>query len=428
MCLLKMPGSKNKKDSSDILALLVGGGPAPGINAVISAATIEAINRGKKVIGILDGFKWIAQGDKTHIRKLTIEDTSRIHLTGGSIIGISRESPFTSHERMKNTIKVLRELGVRYLITIGGDGTMFLANHVEEEAKGQIKVAHIPKTIDNDLPLPDYIPTFGFETARHLGTITVQYLMEDAKTTGRWYFVTTMGRKTGHLALGIGKASGATLTVIPEEFGRGKVSLDKMVAVLEGAIIKRLSMGREDGVAILAEGLIEKLYQEELEILEDLDRDELGRIRLSEVDLGKLLKDETKKRLLEKGIKARIVDKSIGYELRSAPPIPFDAKYARDLGYCAVKFLMEGGTGAMISIQTGKMVPIFFSEILNPETGATRIRYVDIKTEAYEVPDKYMIKLKREDFEDPKQLRKLARTANMKPQEFVEYFSKAVRG
>ncbi len=422
-----MPHSKNKKDSSDILAVLVGGGPAPGINGVISAATIEAINRGKKVIGIIDGFKWIAQGDKTHIRKLTIEDTSRIHLTGGSIIGISRESPLTSHERMKNTIGVLKELGVRYLITIGGDGTMFLASHVEEEAKRQIKVAHIPKTIDNDLPLPDYIPTFGFETARHLGTITVQYLMEDAKTTRRWYFVTTMGRKTGHLALGIGKASGATLTVIPEEFGRGKVSLDKMVAVLEGAIIKRLSIGREDGVAILAEGLIEKLHREELEMLEDLDRDEHGRIRLSEVDLGKLLKDETKKRLLEKGIKARIVDKSIGYELRSAPPIPFDAKYARDLGYCAVKFLLGGGTGAMISIQTGKMVPIFFSEILNPETGATRIRYVDISTEAYEVPEKYMIKLKREDFEDPKQLRKLANTANMKPKDFVNYFSKALR-
>ncbi|MGH7791197.1 MAG: diphosphate--fructose-6-phosphate 1-phosphotransferase [Thermodesulfobacteriota bacterium] len=423
-----MRNPKNKKDQSDILAILVGGGPAPGINAVISAATIEAINRGKKVIGIIDGFKWIAQGDKTHIRKLTIQDTSRIHLTGGSIIGISRESPLTSPERMKNTIRVLRELGVRYLITIGGDGTMFLAHRVEEEAKRQIKVAHIPKTIDNDLPLPDYIPTFGFETARHLGTITVQYLMEDAKTTGRWYFVTTMGRKTGHLALGIGKASGATLTVIPEEFGRGKVSLDRMVAVLEGAIIKRLSIGREDGVAILAEGLIEKLHWEELELLDDLERDEHGRIRLSEVDLGKLLKDQTKKRLLEKGIKARIVDKSIGYELRSAPPIPFDAKYARDLGYCAVKFLMEGETGAMISIQTGKMVPIFFSELLHPETRAMRIRYVDINTEAYEVPDKYMIKLKREDFEDPKQLRKLARTANMKPQEFVEYFSKAVRG
>jgi 6-phosphofructokinase 1 len=185
-------------------------------------------------------------------------------------------------------------------------------------------------------------------------------------------------------------------------------------------------MGREDGVAILAEGLIEKLHQEELEKLDDLDRDEHGRIRLSEVDLGRLLKDETKKRLLEKGIKARIVDKSIGYELRSAPPIPFDAKYARDLGYCAVKFLLEGGTGAMISIQTGRMVPIFFTELINPETGSTRVRYVDIKTEAYEVPVKYMIKLKREDFENPKQLRKLAHTANMKPKEFVEYFSKAV--
>jgi len=422
-----MTVSKKKKDSSDILAILVGGGPAPGINGVISAATIEAINRGKKVIGILDGFKWIAQGDKAHIRRLTIEDTSRIHLTGGSIIGISRESPLTSPERMKNSIKVLRELGVRYLITVGGDGTMFLSSRVEEEAKGQIKVAHVPKTIDNDLPLPDYIPTFGFETARHLGTTIVQYLMDDAKTTSRWYFVVTMGRKTGHLALGIGKASGATLTVIPEEFGRGKVSLDKLVAILEGAIIKRMSIGRQDGVAILAEGLIEKLDEKELENLEDLDKDEFGRIRLSEVDLEKLLKNETKKRLSQKGIRARIVDKRIGYELRSAPPIPFDAKYTRDLGYCAVKFLLEGDTGAMISIQTGKMVPIFFSEILHPETGATRIRYVDINTEAYEVAEKYMIKLKREDFEDHKQLRKLARTANMKTKEFLEYFSKALR-
>jgi 6-phosphofructokinase 1 len=320
---------------------------------------------------------------------------------------------------MKNTIRVLRELGVRYLITIGGDGTMYIASRIEEEAKRQIKVAHVPKTIDNDLPLPDYIPTFGFETARHLGTITVQYLMEDARTTSRWYFVITMGRKTGHLALGIGKASGATLTIIPEEFGKGfgkeKIPLNKLVAVLEGAIIKRLSMGRRDGVAILAEGLIEKLDERELERLEDLDKDEHGRIRLSEVDLGKLLKNETKKRLLEKGIKARIIDKSIGYELRSAPPIPFDAKYTRDLGYCAVKFLLDGGTGALICIQTGKMVP-------------TRVRFVDINTEAYEVAEKYMIRLKREDFEDPKQIRKLARTANMKPKEFVEYFSKAVRG
>ena len=178
--------------------------------------------------------------------------------------------------------------------------------------------------------------------------------MEDAKTTRRWYFVVTMGRKTGHLALGIGKASGATLTIIPEEFKEKKVSLKKIVAILEGAIIKRKLIGREDGVVILAEGITEKLDEKELSELKDLSIDEHGRIRLSEVDLGQMLKHKTTKFLKEKGVEARIVDTTIGYELRSAPPIPFDASYARNLGYSTVKFLLSGGSGALITIQKGK--------------------------------------------------------------------------
>lgn len=419
-----MSGTKPRKRNN--LAILVGGGPAPGINGVISASTIEAINRGIEVIGIRDGFKWLAQGDVKHIEKLTIENTSRIHNTGGSVIGISRANPASSKEMMKNTIRSLSRLGVRYLITIGGDGTLFLASEVEKEGKGRINVAHVPKTIDNNIPLPGYIPTFGYETARHLGTKLVQYLMEDAKTTNRWYIVVTMGRKTGHLALGIGKASGATLTLIPEQFGGGRISLRRLTTILEGSIIKRLAAGREDGVAILAEGLTEKLDEEELKNLKDLSRDELGRIRLSEVDLGELLKHETMKSLSEKGINARIIDKTIGYELRSAPPIPFDAKYARDLGYIAVKYLLSGGTGALITMQTGKMVPIYFNEIIDPVRKEARIRYVDINTESYEVAQKYMIKLKEEDLADEKKLRALARTANMKPGDFKSYFSDAV--
>ncbi|MGH7892619.1 MAG: 6-phosphofructokinase, partial [Thermodesulfobacteriota bacterium] len=288
-----MPGTKGRK--RNILAILVGGGPAPGINGVISASTIEAVNRGIDVIGIREGFRWLAEGDTSHIEKLTIQNTSRIHNTGGSIIGISRANPTSSTERMKNTIRSLEKLGVRYLITVGGDGTMFLASEVEKAGRGRIKVAHVPKTIDNNIPLPGYIPTFGFETARHIGTELVHYLMEDAKTTNRWFFVVTMGRKTGHLALGIGKAAGATITLIPEQFGEDKISLRNITAILEGSIIKRLAAGREDGVAILAEGLTEMLDEEELKNLKDLSRDEFGRIRLSEVDLGQLLKHETMK-------------------------------------------------------------------------------------------------------------------------------------
>ncbi len=419
-----MPGTKGRK--KNILAILVGGGPAPGINGVISASTIEAVNRGIDVIGIREGFKWLAEGDTSHIEKLTIQDTSRIHNTGGSIIGISRANPASSTERMKNTIRSLTKLGVRYLITIGGDGTMFLASEVEKAGGGRIKVAHVPKTIDNNIPLPGYIPTFGFESARHIGTKLVHYLMEDARTTNRWFFVVTMGRKTGHLALGIGKASGATLTLIPEQFGEGKISLRNITTVLEGSIIKRLASGREDGVAILAEGLTEKLDEEELNYLKDLSRDELGRIRLSEVDLGELLKHETMKSLAEKGINVRVIEKTIGYELRSAPPIPFDAKYTRDLGYSAVKYLLSGGSGAVISIQTGRMNPIYFDEIIDPVLNQPRIRYVDINTESYEVAQKYMIKLREDDLTDRKKLRALAKTANMKPDDFKRYFSGTV--
>ncbi len=418
--------SDAKKKTGKRLALVVGGGPAPGINGVISAATIEAVNRGVEVVGIKDGFKWLAEGDTTHVEKLGIHNTSRIHHTGGSIIGISRANPTTSSERMRNTLKGLLELGVGYVITIGGDGTMCLADKLEKAAKGKLKVAHVPKTIDNNIMIPSYIPTFGYETARHIGTSLVHYLMEDAKTTGRWYFVVTMGRLTGHLALGIGKASGATVTVIPEEFGREKVKLSKLVSKLEGAIIKRLAMGREDGVAILAEGLTEKLDEDDLKELNGVERDEFGRLRLSEVDIGELLKERTMKALSEKGINTRITDKVIGYELRSAPPIPFDAKYTRELGYSAVKFLLGGGTGALITIQNGKMVPIDFSELIDSVKDRARIRFVDVQTEAYEVADKYMIKLRENDLTDRKKLTALAKAANMKPAEFKSYFSQAV--
>ena len=107
----------------------------------------------------------------------------------------------------------------------------------------EIRVAHTPKTIDNDIPLPGGFSTFGYQTARHVGVYIVNNIIEDARTTGRWYFITAMGRHAGHLALGMGEAAGATVSLIPEEFGEGKFPL-KSCDVLTGSIIKRMSHGK----------------------------------------------------------------------------------------------------------------------------------------------------------------------------------------
>lgn len=409
----------------DNLGIIAAGGPAPGINGVISSATIEATNRGKKVIGILDGFKWISMGDTSKILNLDIQNTSRIHTTGGSIIGISRQSPLATEQTFKNTVSSIEKLGIGSLITIGGDGTMFLAKTLYEHFGGRLKIAHLPKTIDNNIPLPDYISTFGFETARDVGAKIMNHIMEEAKTTCRWFLIITMGRRTGNLALGIGQSAGVTITIIPEDFKKEKVPLEEVIAILEGSIIKRMSMGREYGVAILAEGMLDKIDPVDLGLM---DKDGMGRIRYVDVNFGQLLKNTLAEKLSEKGVEVELVHKRLGYEMRSANPIPFDVDYTRKLGYCAVKYLLDGeGTGALVYVRTGKMRAIPFQELIDEKTNQIRVRYVDKNTEAYEVSQKYMIKLRREDIETPATLKKLSEQTSLGSGEFREYFSKIFR-
>jgi 6-phosphofructokinase 1 len=404
------------------LAILVGGGPAPGINSVIGAATIRGVLEGVEVLGIRDGFEWLMQGNVEHVAPLTIEEVSRIHFRGGSHIGISRANPTENPQHLENIVISLLRLNVSQLITIGGDDTAFSAMKVEETARARIRVVHVPKTIDNDLDLPAYVDTFGFQTARHIGVDIVKNLMVDAKTSSRWYFVIAMGRKAGQLALGIGKAAGATLTLIPEEFSGQRIRLKAMVDTLVGAIIKRLSHGRRDGVAILAEGLVLSIEPEDLAQIEDVERDAHGNVRLAEVNIGELLKSQVQARLTRFGIKTTIVAKNIGYELRCADPIPLDMEYTRDLGYCAAKYLLEGGNAVMISMQGGQFVPIPFAKMLDPATGRARIRMVDVHSTRYAIARRYMIRLRRDDFEDPHELAKFAATAGLSLQDFRSEF------
>jgi ATP-dependent phosphofructokinase / diphosphate-dependent phosphofructokinase len=404
------------------LAILVGGGPAPGINSVIGAATIRAEVEGIEVLGIKDGFKWIMEGDTSHIRELNIHNVSRIHFRGGSYIGISRANPTKDERHLENAVTSLLRLDVDKLITIGGDDTAFSALKVNEMAAGRIKVVHVPKTIDNDLDLPHGIPTFGFQTARHIGVEIVKSLMVDAQTTSRWYFIVTMGRKAGHLALGIGKATGATLTLVPEEFPGDSISLNHVVDVLVGSIIKRMSYGRSDGVAILAEGIVERLKIDDLDQLVDIERDAHDNIRIAEVNFGEILKIKVQQKLKEYGLKVTVVAKNIGYELRCADPIPFDMEYTRDLGFSASQFILDGGSGAMISIQNGRFVPLYFKDILDPVTKKTKVRMVDPSSESFYIARKYMLRLNKSDFEDPHELAKLAATAHLPIEEFKKKF------
>jgi 6-phosphofructokinase 1 len=433
-----MTTDSNRLESNRV-GIVVGGGPAPGINGTIGAVTLEARNRGHEVVGIYEGFAHLMEGRTDSVKLLEHDDVSRIHFQGGSILATSRANPTKNPAHLKNVVETLKSLRVGYLVTIGGDDTMYAASQVAAASAGQIRVCHVPKTIDNDLPLPGETPTFGFETARQLGFEIVRNLMEDSRTTGRWYFVVVMGRTAGHLALGVGKASGAALSVIPEEFP-GPVHLETVGNILEGAILKRRALwDRNDGVALIAEGLLERMPVEELTAIEgvQIQHDSYGHLRLAELDLAYILKNLVEHRFSARGQSLTIVHKTVGYELRCAPPVAFDCEYVKTLGYGAVEFLLNPNErtatidGALVCIVNGELQYLKFTDLLDPKTKKTTVRAVDIAKPSYKVAREYMIRLEREDFALPERLEKLARSASSKDKilsvdEFKKNFERVV--
>lgn len=415
----------NKRFDQGKFGILMGGGPAPGINGVIHSATIEAINNGYEVIGIYDGFKHLMEGELVST-PLTINDVSRIHWDGGSIIHTSRANPTKSDKHLNNCVQTLMKAGISYLIAIGGDDTAYSAYRVSKYAKENmgvdIKTVHVPKTIDNDLPLPDEIRTFGFETAREIGTMLAKNIMEDARTGQRWFLVVTMGRRAGHLALGIGKSAGATLTLIPEEWEGREILLQEVVDILVTSMLKRYAENRPYGVAMVAEGVIEQMDLETLANLTELERDSHGHIRLSEINFSDTLKKALRKDLKSLGLDARVVNKDLGYELRCADPIAFDIDYTRSLGEAAVEFLLKGGSHATITIQHDDIVPIPFDQMMDPVTGRTEVRTVKLDSFTYRSALKFMIRLKPQDAEDEMLLARMASFTNITVEEFKKRY------
>jgi len=395
--------------------ILVGGGPAPGINGVIKGAVTAACRRGGNVIGILDGFKWIMEGRTDRVVPLDEAAVEGIHLQGGSILHTARANPTKKQETLENCVKSIETLGLDHLITIGGDDTATSAARVAAEAGRGVTVAHVPKTIDNDLPLPSGVPTFGHETAREHATAVVDRIMKDTETTQRWFFIIMMGRAAGHLTLGAGKAAGAPVIVIPEEFPH-PIQLDHVVRVLEGGIVKRLAAGRADGVAVIAEGIMEYLDESDPN-LRDVPRDDHGHIRLAEIPIGNILRGAVTESLAKRGVKVAIGEKEVGYELRCGYPTAYDREYTLDLGVGAVRTLLGGASSVLITRQGGRIVPMQFAEILDKKTGKSRTRNVDLESTAYETALALQERIVSYDLDDEEKLAAIARAANLTPEE-----------
>jgi 6-phosphofructokinase 1 len=406
------------------IGIVVGGGPAPGTNAVIAAAVIEAIKLGRVPIGFHDGFHFLAQRYTDEQHEMTIDEVSRAHLSGGVMLGASRTDVASDPVLLRNTVDALRKLAIDGVVAIGGDDVVRSALAIERESAGRIKVVMVPKSIDNDLAVPAQVTTLGHETARHVGVQLVKNLMEDARTTGRWYLGVTMGRPTGHLTLGIGKAASATCTIIPEEFGPGPVRLADIADIVEGSILKRRALGKPHGVVLLSEALVERFDPAEVAELQDVDRDAQGNIRVTEIDLGRKVLNEVTLRFEKRGIKVSVVNKTIGYELRCATPLPMEAEYARDLGYAAVRHLVAGGGGAIVTTQAGAPRYVPLADCVDPATGRGRQRIVDVTSDNYQVARAYMVRIERADLADDAMVGRLARAGGFDPATLVKHFAR----
>lgn len=358
------------------IGILTSGGPAPGFNGVIESVVRSAERKGWTTVGIPNGYSKLIAGDVAACKPLTGAAVSGQETRGGSMVGTNRANPRSSPEAMQTVVETVEALGLDGLVTIGGDDTATAAMSVGDAlaASGKpFRVAHVPKTIDNDLPLPGEAPTFGFETAKHVGAELARNLRVDAITTGRWYLATAMGRSAGHLALGIATGSGADLCLIREEFGDDEISLHQLAALVQDAIDIRAAEGQQGGIVVLGEGIIERLNADELAEFATLELDEHGNPRMSEVDLGKAVANTLK----AKGCSTAFVTKLIGYELRCADPIAFDVQYTRALGHAAVEFLANGEGNGLICLRENQPVILRFDD-LRDENDRVPVRRVDV--------------------------------------------------
>lgn len=369
----------------EAIAILAGGGPAPGMNTVISSVAKTFICHGYRVIGLHDGYKGLFSKElkMTDIDYDTADD---IFSRGGSYLRMSRYKPSDEDFAQRFNLDFFIDNGVRLLVTIGGDDTASTANRIAnflEQRRYRISNIHVPKTIDNDLPLPEGMPTFGYESAKDKGSVIARTVYADANASGNWFIVTAMGRSAGHLAFGIGAASHYPMIVIPEMFNKTPISVDKILRLVISSMIKRRLMGMNYGAAMISEGVFHELKSEELEAAgvrfsyDDHGHPELWKVSKSHV-FCTLIDDKLSKINLR--IRPRPVE--LGYEMRCQTPTAYDLDYCTTLGTGVYKLFADGKTGCMVCAdQRGNIGQLYLRDIQDPVTGKIPPRTVDIESD-----------------------------------------------
>ena len=346
---------------NEAIAILTGGGPAPGMNTVVGSVAKTFLQKGYSVIGLHKGFT-----------------------------GLFREAP-------------------KLLVTIGGDDTASTANRVAkflEEKRHPIANIHVPKTIDNDLPLPDCAPTFGYESAKDKGAVIARAVYVDARTSGNWFVMSAMGRSAGHLAFGIGEACHYPMIVIPEMFNKTPITIDKIIRLMVSSIVKRRIVGMDYGAAVISEGVFHELSEAELSscgihfTYDAHGHPELGKV--SKACFFSMLLDQ---RLAELKLNVQTRPVELGYEIRGQTPVAYDLTYCSELGIGVYKLFSEGKTGCMVYVDgCGNVEPLYLKDLQDPATGKILPRMVDISSDRFKaVVDNILMAITPPDYEAARQ-------------------------
>ena len=379
----------------DSIIILAGGGPAPGINTVEGTIAKTFMAKGYRVLGLHGGYSGLFSPNPNFI-EFDFALADAIFNRGGSYLQMSRFKPSQEDFEKNFNLKLFQDNNIKLLVTIGGDDTASTANRISKFLKAKnyhIQNIHVPKTIDNDLPLPMNTPTFGFNSAKAEGTRIATTVYEDARTSGNWFIVSAMGRSAGHLAMGIGASCHYPMIIIPEMFNKTEITVDKIVKMSISAIIKRKLRGIDYGGIIVSEGVFHMLSDEQLKATgikftyDDHGHPELGKISKAQL-FNDLLEIEFKK--LGMKVKTRPVE--IGYDIRCQNPIAYDLLYCSQLGAGVYELFIKGETGCMVYVDTlGTIKPLYLSDLQDPETGKIPPRLVDINGDQAQVVVKHLL-------------------------------------